>query len=188
MSGLFNIGSWILGLSVLQMFYVASAVLGGIVFLVRLMLLVFVGDDGAVEDIGLDSDVGFQLLSIQGLSGFFVMFGLVGLALTQVGVSELVTGGLALVAGGITVVAVALLSSLMLGLQSSGNVDIGSSVGAEGQVYLTIPADGIGRAQIRIRDRLRTYDATSKTKEELKTSTPIRVAEVRGNILVVEEL
>ena len=89
MSGLFDIGAWFLGLSVLEMFYVASAGLGGVVFLIRIVLLFLVGDgDAALDDVGMDSDAGFQLLSIQGLSGFFVMFGLVGLALTQAGFSE----------------------------------------------------------------------------------------------------
>ena len=189
MSGLFDIGSWFLGLNVLEMFYVTSAVLGGLVFLVRIVLLFFVGDgDAVVDDVGLDSDVGFQLLSIQGLSGFFVMFGLVGLALIQTGVSELLTSLWALVAEGITILAVAALSSVMVRLQSSGNVDIANTLGSEGTVYLTIPDNGIGRARIRTRDRLRTYDATSKTKEELKTGTPIRVAQVSGNMLVVEKL
>ncbi len=188
MQGSFDIVSWFLGLSVLEMFYVVSAVLGGLVFLVQIVLLFFVGDgDGALGDVGVDSDTGFQLLSIQGLSSFFLMFGLVGLALIQAGVSELLTSVWALVAAGITILAVAQLSSLMLRLQSSGNIDLASTLGSEGTVYLTIPGDGIGRAQIRIRDRLRTYDARSKTKEELKTGTPIRVAEVKGNMLVVEE-
>ena len=92
MPGLFDIGSWFLGLTVLEMLYVVLAVLGGLVFLVRIVLLFFVGDgDGALDDVGVDSDAGFQLLSIQGLSGFFVMFGLVGLGLIQAGVSELLT-------------------------------------------------------------------------------------------------
>ena len=189
MPGLFDIGSWFLGLSVLEMLYVASAVLGGLVFLVRIVLLFFVGDgDGALDDVGVDSDAGFQLLSIQGLSGFFVMFGLVGLGLIQAGVSELLTSVWALVVGGITILAVAQLSSLMLRLQSSGNIELASTLGSEGTVYLTIPADGVGRAHIRIHDRLRTYDARNKTKTELKTGTPIRVAEIKGNTLVVEEL
>ena len=189
MPGLFDIGSWFLGLTVLEMLYVVLAVLGGLVFLVRIVLLFFVGDgDGALDDVGVDSDAGFQLLSIQGLSGFFVMFGLVGLGLIQAGVSELLTSVWALVAGGITILAVAQLSTLMLRLRSSGNIELASTLGSEGTVYLTIPADGVGRAHIRIRDRLRTYDARSKTKAELKTGTPIRVVEIKGNTLVVEEL
>ena len=189
MSGLFDIGAWFLGLSVLEMFYVASAGLGGVVFLIRIVLLFLVGHgDAALDDVGMDSDAGFQLLSIQGLSGFFVMFGLVGLALTQAGFSELVTSAWGMVAGGVTLLAVALLSGAMLRLQSSGNVNIASTLGSEGRVYLTIPGDGIGRAQVRSRSRLRTYDATSKTKEELKTGTPIRVVDVSGAMLVVERL
>ena len=94
----------------------------------------------------------------------------------------------AFLAGSGTVVVVALLSSLMQTLQSSGNIDITSAVAKEGKVYLPIPEHGEGRAQIRIQNRLRTYDAMSKHHVTLETGTRIKVVEVSGDTLIVEAL
>ena len=195
MPAIFDLGSWFFGLTVLEMYYVASAGIGGLVFLVRLVMMLFVGgsdvDLDAIDGVGsggLGTDASFQLLSIQGLSGFFIMFGLVGIALLEADLSELASVLGAFVAGGLTMLAIAELSRMMLGLQSSGNIEITSAVGAEGTVYLTIPSEGVGSAQVTVQNRLRSYDAISKTHDALETGTRIRVVDVSGGALVVEKL
>ena len=188
MLGLLDIGSWFLTLTTLEMFYVVSAGVGSLIFVVRVILLFFIGDGDAGLGGGIDADASFQLLSIQGLSSFFIMFGLVGIALIRSDMTEFVSVVGAFVAGSATIVVVALLSSLMHQLQSSGNIDITSAVATEGKVYLTIPDQGAGRAQIRIQNRLRTYDAMSKHHVTLETGTRIKVVEVSGDTLIVEAL
>ena len=188
MLGLLDIGTWFLTLTMLEMFYVLSASVGILVFLVRITLLFFIGDGGVGLGGGIDADASFQVLSIQGLSGFFIMFGLVGIALLRSDLSELMSVVGAFLAGGGTILAVALLSRLMEQLQSSGNIDIANAVATEGKVYLTIPDKGAGRAQIRIQNRLRTYDAMSWNHEKIETGTRIRVVEVSGDTLIVEVL
>ena len=187
MLGLLDIGAWFVTLSTLEMFYVVSAGVGSLIFLFRIILLFFIGDGGDAGG-GIDADASFQLLSIQGLSSFFIMFGLVGIAILRSDQSELLSVMGAFLAGGVTVVIVALLSSLMQQLQSSGNIDIASAVAKEGKVYLTIPDQGAGRAQIHIQNRLRTYDAMSKHHVTLETGTRIKVVEVSGDTLIVEAL
>ena len=189
MLGIFDIGTWFLTLTALEMFYVVSAGVGGLVFLVRVILLFFIGDgDAGLGGTALDADVSFQVLSIQGLSSFFIMFGLVGIALIRSDLSEPTSVVGAFLAGGVTIMAVAFLTRLMQQLQASGNIDIANAVDMVGQVYLTIPDKGAGRAQIRIQNRLRTYDATSWNREKLQTGTRIRVVEVSGETLIVEAL
>ncbi len=189
MLGLLDIGAWFVTLSTLEMFYVVSAGVGSLIFLFRIILLFFIGDGGdAGLGGGIDADASFQLLSIQGLSSFFIMFGLIGIGLLRSDLSELVSVMGAFLAGSATIVVVALLSSLMQQLQSSGNIDITSAVAKEGKVYLTIPEHGEGRAQIRIQNRLRTYDAMSKHQVTLETGTRIKVVEVSGDTLIVEAL
>jgi membrane-bound ClpP family serine protease len=77
----------------------------------------------------------------------------------------------------------------LLRLQSSGTLSMGQAVGAHGTVYLTIPADGAGKARVVVQNRLKIFDATSKYNEEISTGERIRVIEVAsGNILVVEKV
>ena len=189
MLGLLDIGTWFLTLTALEMFYVVSAGVGGLVFLARLILLFFMGDgDAALGGTAIDADASFQVLSIQSLSSFFIMFGLVGIALLRSDLSELISVVGAFLAGGGMVAMVALLTRQMQQLQSSGHIDISDAVAAEGSVYLTIPDTGTGRAQIRIQNRLRTYDAMSKNHARLETGTQVRVVGVTGNTLIVEAL
>lgn len=180
----------------LEMFFLACAIIGGFFVIVKLILQ-FVGGDSDTSidvhsDINIDtehadSDVGFRLLSLHGLSAFFMMFGLVGLALfrqSQMGVFVATVGAVA--AG---MVSVWVIGKLFLGaaaLQSSGTLKTADAVGSIGTVYLNIPANGTGRINLNFRNRLREFDASEKNGNEVPTGTPVRVVQVKANILVVE--
>ncbi|UCF93378.1 MAG: NfeD family protein [Desulfobacterales bacterium] len=182
-----------------EVFFLLCAVVGGIFVLTRLILQ-FIGIDHHGDgDFGVDgphldahhadSDVGFKILSIHGLTSFLLMFGLVGLALyrqSKMGTLLSMTGAVA--AGLASVWMIGKLFSLVAKLQSSGTITIDSTVGAEGRVYLTIPEDGTGRVLINVRNSLREYDAASVDHKTIKSDTPIRVVWVDGNVLVVERI
>jgi hypothetical protein len=182
----------------LETFYAFCALAGGSLFLVRLVLQFFGGDLGGSDDaldlaahgahMG-DSDISFKLLSLQGLTAFFMMFGLVGLALSkQSGFAEpvSVTGGI--LAGLFTAWVIQKVFVMMKGLQSSGNINLENAVGVEGTVYLGIPPSGTGKVEIMIQNRLRVMDAITEQAEELKTGERIKVVRIHnGNTLVVEK-
>ena len=95
------------GLLWIEIIYWAAAIIGGTLFILRLIMMVIGGGlgDGDVDiphdvdipqdihiagDIHADvsgdhaaADMSFKLLSVQGLTSFFMMFGLVGLALLK---------------------------------------------------------------------------------------------------------
>jgi len=118
-----------------------------------------------------------------------MMFGLVGLALyrqSQMRVPLSIAG--ALVAGMASVWIIGKLFQGAARLQSSGTLKTAEAVGCKGTVYLTIPANGIGRVSINFRNRLREFDAIEKAGASLVTGTPVRVVEIKANILVVETI
>lgn len=135
------------------------------------------------------SDISFRLLTFQGITGFFVMFGLVGFALlrqSKVGEETAIAG--AVIAGFITLLAIGKLFSMMKSMQSSGTIDVRNAVGQEGTVYLTIPVEGTGKVQIRVQERLREFEAVSENKQEIKTGEKIKVLRVvSGNTLIVRK-
>ena len=79
--------------------YWASALIRGILFVFRAALFFIAGDvddlDGIVDgdaDISHgETDLSFKLLSLQGLTAFFMMFGLTGLALVSGGIATPIT-------------------------------------------------------------------------------------------------
>ena len=117
------------GLTGIEIIYWASTIIGGTLFILRLITM-FMG--GGLSDDGLDSvldtggdvtsgdqaeaDASFNLLSLQGLTSFFMMFGLVGLALLKAELPILLTVFGGMIAGLITVAISGLIFSQMLTL------------------------------------------------------------------------
>lgn len=181
-------------LSMMERFFFACAVLGGATFLVRTALLFLGGDAGGGDmDSGDihhgDADVSFKLLSFQGLTAFFMMFGLVGLALSrQTKLPEPTSFAGGVVAGGITVWIIGKIFVGMKRLQADGTLVMQNAVGQEGTVYLTIKPGGTGKVQIVIQGRLQVFDAVAESPDPLATGQRIRVKSVAsGSILVVEK-
>ncbi len=204
-------------MSGLEKIFAVCAIVGGVLFIIRLVLQFMGGDfdvdgadgidgidgldgldgvdglDGADADFDADigdTDYSFKLISFQGLTAFFAMFGLVGLAmLKQSGFSPAhsVMGGLA--AGVVTVWVMKKIFEMAMTLQSSGNIKLKNAIGAEGTVYLTIHPGDTGQVRVNVQNHLKIFSAKCDSDEEIKTDEPIRVVRVvSGNILVVEKI
>lgn len=190
--------------------FLACAVLGGALFLMRTILM-FMGADHGIDihtdlphDVHLDvggghdaatghdstgSDASFKVLTFQGLTAFFLMFGLTGLFLSRaahLGGFIGSIGGMAV--GTSTMWMIAKFFSMLLGLQSSGTMDLKNAVGQEGTVYLRIPPGGSGKIQVTVQSRLEEFEATTESHEEIKSGEKVRVVFIKGNVLVVEKI
>ncbi len=187
-------------LTYLQKFFAVCAILGGIMFVVRTFFM-FIGGIGDVDadvamdgdlDIshGGDSDISFKLLSLQGITGFFMMFGLTGLALSyQFKINAVISVIGALIAGSITVWIIAFIFRSMMKLQSDGTVKMNNAIGKEGIIYLTIKAGSRGKVQVEFQGRLMILEAVSADGEEIKTDERVKVTQViGGDTLVVEKI
>jgi membrane protein implicated in regulation of membrane protease activity len=175
---------WFASHNGLEQVFLLSAIVGGLILVLRLILMV-AGLDHHGADVHVDSDAGFQALTIQGLSAFFTMFGVVGYMLHHNAALGLVLAiGGALVAGVFSMWLIHRIFLGMMRLQSSGTVSLFAAVGSEGSVYLTVGKDG-GRVQINFANRLREFEAVSADGSTLPTGTAIRVQSVMANTLVV---
>jgi membrane protein implicated in regulation of membrane protease activity len=186
------------GMSGLEMFFLICAFIGGGLFVVRFVIQLFGGSDtdadtditvGHADVDHVDADVSFKLLTIQGLTAFFMMFGLVGFAMLR---ESRTNSGIALVsafaAGLGTVWLIGKIFSSVKKLQSSGTIDNAGAIGEQGTVYLTIRAKGTGKVQVTMKGRIREFEAVAKNGEEIKTGERIMVAEVNGSVAVVEKM
>lgn len=165
------------------------AVLGGGVFLVRTVLqLVGVGADDA--DLHHDADAGFRILSLQGLSAFLMMFGLVGLALVRESrVGPALSAGLAALAGFASMWLIGRVFALMSKLQSSGTLDLKNAIGQQGTVYLTVPRGGRGKVELVVQGRLGVFDASTHGATDIATGARVRVVAIdNGDTLIVEPI
>lgn len=175
----------------LELVFLGFAITGGVIVLVKLVIQFIVGSD---SDIGTDSidhpsdsDLGFKMLSLQGIGAFFLMFGLVGLAMyreSQAGVIFSVL--MAFAAGLFSVWMIAKLFRIANKLQSDGTVGIEKMKGFPATVYLKIPAKGIGTVTVHYMGRGREYDAREKSGKAVETGKEVTVVEISGKTLIVE--
>lgn len=197
----------------LRLVFTICAAAGGGLFVVRLILQFtgifddggFDGDVGGHIDIGhmdaghvdvghaeggglADSDISFRLITFQGLTAFFMMFGLTGRAIlgeTTWGPFAAVAGAAAV--GAFTMWVIAKLFAMMRSLQSSGTLDIRNAIGESGSIYLTIPEAGTGKVRVTVQEHLRVFDALADDSSEIKTGEMVTVVRVTdGNVLVVK--
>jgi membrane protein implicated in regulation of membrane protease activity len=211
-------GAFFVSLNAAEKVFFICALVGGLMFIGR-MILAFIGgqhhgdfsgdggggfelhhdaDFDGGHDIGHDagnemdndSDSSFKLLSLQGITAFFMMFGLVGLALSKQGGAATFGAVLgATAAGFFSMWIMAKIFKGMTRLQSDGTLDIRNAVDQEGTVYLKIPAEGEGKIHITIQGSLREMTAVSKYKTEIKTGERIVVDSITAeNILVVRKI
>ncbi len=176
-----------------------SALGGGVLFVIQLILL-FLGGGGDMDldvdaeapagsDLGhTGADLSFKVLSLQGITAFVMMFGLVGWAMrfdSQAG--PLVSLIAAALAGSASTWVIGKIFSSFKKLQSSGTLDLKQAVGATGEVYMTVSAEKPGKVNISFRGRLVTMNAIVEGVESLETGTPIRVVRVISDTTVSVE-
>ena len=145
--------------------------------------------DADHTDTPFDTDFSFKLLSMQGLTAFFMMFGLVGLALLKADLAIVITilGGI--VAGLLAVLVISLLFHQTKRLQSDGTINIQNAIGQSGSVYLAIPAKGSGQVRVPVQGALKIFDAVSKDKKPIKTGDNIEVTDIVDNkTLIVKKV
>ena len=189
-------------------FYLGCGLFGAAIFILR-MILMLAGADADHGDFGHipddipddvhgdfqgdvsdgDLDPGLRLLTIQGVVAFVMMFGLTGYSMSHgVKAGPVPTLLVSIAIGGATMWLLARTFKLMSSLQSSGTVTLDAATGEHGTVYLTVPAAGVGKVQVKVGSHLRVVDAVSEKKEELKTGERVVVASaLDGRTLVVKK-
>ena len=178
----------------LEMLFAASALVGGILFLLWFALMMIGGVAADIfegllgmEGVGdLGADASFKALTFQGLMAFMMFFGLAGLYTlksTETSTIAIAVGG---AAGFASMYGTGKLFQLFITLQSDGTVAISESVGATGSVYLRIPHNGAGQVQVNFGGSMRTMNAKSHDDAEIGSGEFIEVVDTMGEILVVK--
>ncbi|MGD9612427.1 MAG: NfeD family protein [Kiritimatiellia bacterium] len=177
----------------LELVFTVCALVGGTLFLIRLVLqlLGFDGDLSADHPGDVETshtDASFKMLSLLGITAFLMMFGLGGRAMLESRPGQALPAlVVALLAGGISLWLMAWLFKAMKKLQSNGAASLDQAVGLEGSVYLTIPANDVGKVQIAVNGRLNVLDARAAGGQTLPTGARVKVVRIaNGNILEVE--
>jgi len=182
--------------------YFSIAAIATVLFVLRLVLMLFGADDGDFEiggdaldgvdgvDAGhMGSGAAFNLFSLLAILAFFMGVGWMGLTCRLTwDLGPSLSAFLSLSTGvGMMVLA----SSMMMYVKRLEHVvqyDAKTSLGKTGRVYLTIPADGKigGQVEISISGRRKIMNAKTRG-EELAAFTSVKVIEVGDDETLVVE-
>ena len=181
--------------SAIELIFIGCAVFGSLFFII-MMGLMLVGDilGGVVDtafdtDFSMDTDLSFELFSLQGIAAAIMMFGLMGLFVvtaTDQEVLAVLSGGFA--AGG-SLYMVRYMMKGITNLQADGTMKHSDAIGQKGQVYSRIQPNSQGEVQVAVDGTLRTLVARAKDKtKHIPSGELIMVVDVIGSTLIVEEL
>tara|TARA_B100000029_G_C17215344_1_gene829672 strand:+ start:50 stop:652 length:603 start_codon:yes stop_codon:yes gene_type:complete len=178
----------------LELLFAASALVGGILFLLWFALMMIGGVAADIfegllgmEGVGdLGADASFKALTFQGLMAFLMFFGLAGLYTLKSTETSTLAIGIGGIAGFASMYGTGKLFQLFITLQSDGTVEISEAVGATGSVYLRIPHDGAGQVQVNFGGSLRTMNAKSHDDAEIGNGEFIEVVDTMGDVLIVK--
>ena len=178
----------------LELLFAASALVGGILFLLWFALMMIGGVAADIfegllgmEGVGdLGADASFKALTFQGLMAFLMFFGLAGLYTLKSTETSTLAIGVGGIGGFASMYGTGKLFQLFITLQSDGSVGISDAIGSTGSVYLRIPHEGAGQVQVNFGGSLRTMDAKSHDDAEIGNGEFIEVVDILGDVLVVK--
>ncbi len=176
----------------LELMFAASALIGGILFVLYFFLLMIGGIATDVFDglFGIDVDMGadasFKALTFQGIMAFLMFFGLGGLWVLKGDGGEtmaIFAGG---IAGSASMYGTGKLFQLFVDLQQDGTTELSEAIGSKGTTYLRISEGGLGQVTVEVNGAQRTYNARSEDGTGIGTGDFIEVVDVIGEVLVVK--
>ncbi len=175
--------------------YLFIAILGTAIFALQFVLSMaglhgdVDGGDGA--DFQIDAhDVadihGLNFFSIKSIVAFVTFFGWGGFFFNHLGL-----GGLAIAffCGLVMMFLTALVISLLLKMQQSGNVSSADLIGRNGTVYLTIPGERASGGLVTVTLPDRTRQISARADSEIKTGTDVVIeSDLGGGVFLVKPI
>ncbi len=177
-----------------QQIFALIAIPSSLILVIQTLLLLFGGDHDGDADADFDIDAGddgLALFSVRGIVAMLCVMGWSGVALLETPLPDVLAIIIAILLGLATLVGFAYLMKLVLGLQSSGNIDYGNSIGHVAQVYIPIPPAGTaaGKVTLTLQEKYIEVTAITTANETLPTGSYVRVVSANENgTLVVEPI
>ena len=178
----------------LELLFAASALIGGILFVLYFFLLMIGGIATDVFDglFGIDVDMGadasFKALTFQGIMAFMMFFGLGGLWVLKSDGGDNLAILAGAVCGGLSMYGTGKLFQLFVDLQQEGTTELSEAIGSKGTTYLRISEGGVGQVTVEVNGAQRTYNAKSEDGTRIGTGDFIEVVDVIGEVLVVKRI
>ena len=129
-----------------------------------------------------------RMFTLQTIVAFLTVFSWTTIVALHGKLPTALAFGIGLSLGFIVMFAVAKLIQLSSRLAENGTLDVRNCLGLTGTVYIPIPpkGQGEGKVNVTVQGQLRELSAVSTGDEILKTGSQVRITDIRGDTVVVE--
>ena len=131
------------------------------------------------------------LFSVRGIVSMLAVMGWSAMALLETALPQAVSIVISVVLGILMLFVMAYIMKAVSKLQSSGNIDVGNTIGKVAQVYIPIPenGNGAGKVHITVQEQYCEFNAITTASDKIKTGVYVRVVAVDEiGTLVVEPI
>lgn len=199
---------WWNSISSFEKFFWVLAIPFSALFIIQMFLLI-IGIEGSVDDFEIQSDIDLdtstdvedydnsnlepnaplKLVTLRNIIIFFTIFSWTGIIGSRNDYSKIFTILLGAILGSLVILILSIVYKFIIRLTEIGNMNLKYSIGATGQVYLTILENGKrgGKVQVTFQSSLRELDAITYG-DRIPTGVKIIVIGVEDNYLVVKSL
>jgi hypothetical protein len=177
-----NFNEWWQALALPLKVYWSIAIPFTFLFLIQLAATLLGADHDHLPDTEVNADhgIGFQFFTLKNLTGFFTLFGWVGIASIDSGMPVLITLILSFIGGLAMMLVMASVVYILAKANADGTMKINKAIGEVGEVYLTIPGNrsSFGKVQIMVQGSVRTLEAMTDDEDDIPTGKVIRVRQI----------
>lgn len=168
-------------------FYIACAIIGGILTLISLFGHDFGDHDfdhgGDVDGHGDDSP---GIFSFRTLVVFLTTFGIVGMVCTYYGLSPIFVILLSMVSGACLGTLTWWMMSLAMKQQANSMMNLDSIVGLSAVVTTTIPINGVGEIALQFNSQRKHITAKSELNNSISENTSVKIVSYGSGVAVVK--
>ena len=147
-----------------------------------------VGHGGEGHDLGHDGDATISFFSAKVLATLTMGFGAAGAIARQYGADYLVASLWGLGSGIVLSLIMYFVLDIVYKQQASSLVETTSAVGQKGTVTVSIDSNAVGEVGVEVSGRYMTYLAKSSTSKAIPKGATVKVVNVVGSELIVEEV
>lgn len=171
-------------------FYWYTAIFGTIVFVLKIALPMDTGAEVSTDFTSMtDTDSSFNLLTLEGISAFFMCLGWTGWTAFSILHYELKTALIVSIVSGLAgMILFAWLISLAKKLEQINKYDLTTLVDKTGKAYVRFQPKGSGKIQVEFNSKLDIVDAKSLSDEVIESFSSVKVVKVEDNTVYIDKI
>ena len=130
-----------------------------------------------------------RMFTLQTIVAFLTVFSWTSIVAINGGVPQGLAFAIGFVLGFVVMFAIAKIVQLSTRLAENGTLDMRNCLGLTATVYIPVPGkgQGEGKVNVTVQGQLRELSAVTTESEMIKTGTQVRITDLRGDTVVVEQ-